>query len=94
METSNSGDRSDSNYLRYTDRELDRLYDAQLRETDPAKQRELLHQFEKRLLVDEAHYVMLFWFHRIVPHHAKVKGWTIGPSHYLNQDLATVWIEE
>ena len=89
-----SADRSDSNYLRYTDRELDRLYDAQLKETDFDKQRALLLQFERRLLAEKVHYIMLYWFHRIIPHHAKVKGWEIGPSHYLNQDLATVSIEE
>jgi peptide/nickel transport system substrate-binding protein len=88
-----SADKSDSNYARYIDRELDRLFDAQLRETDPAKQEALLHQFERRLLGDQVHYIMLFWFHRIIPHSTKVKGWTISPSHYLNQDLSTVWVE-
>jgi len=23
-----------------------------------------------------------------------VKGWKIGPSHYLNQDLANVWLDQ
>jgi peptide/nickel transport system substrate-binding protein len=70
------------------------LFDAQLRETDPAKQKALLHQFEKRILADEAHYVVLLWFQRIIPHWATVKGWKISPSHYLNQDLAEVWVEK
>ena len=89
-----SADRSESNYGRYTDRELDRLFDAQLRETDPAKQKALLHQFEKRILAEEAHYVVLLWFQRIIPHWSTVKGWKISPSHYLNQDLAEVWVEK
>jgi len=29
-----------------------------------------------------------------VPHHAYVKGWKSSPSHYLNQDLATVWLDK
>jgi peptide/nickel transport system substrate-binding protein len=29
-----------------------------------------------------------------VPHSAKVRGWTITPSHYLNQQLDTVWLAE
>ena len=33
-------------------------------------------------------------WHRIVPHLAKVKGWTITPSHYLNNQLDTVWLSE
>jgi peptide/nickel transport system substrate-binding protein len=33
-------------------------------------------------------------WHRIIPHNAKVKGWTITPSHYLNNQLDTVWLSE
>jgi peptide/nickel transport system substrate-binding protein len=29
-----------------------------------------------------------------VPHWAKVKGWKITPSHYVNQDLRDVWLSE
>jgi len=25
---------------------------------------------------------------------SEVKGWKIGPSHYINQDLATIWLEK
>ena len=32
--------------------------------------------------------------HRIVPLRSYVKGWKVGPSHYLNQDLATVWLDK
>jgi hypothetical protein len=27
-----------------------------------------------------------------VPLRSYVHGWKIGPSHYLNQDLGTVWL--
>ena len=64
-----------------------------LRETDPTKQRALMREFEKYVLDDQAHVVFLLWWHRIVPHRSYVKGWKIGPSHYLNQDLATVWLD-
>lgn len=33
-------------------------------------------------------------WHRIVPHSAKLRGWTITPSHFLNQQLGTVWLAE
>jgi hypothetical protein len=29
-----------------------------------------------------------------VPHRSYVKGWKIGPSHYVNQDLATIWLDQ
>ena len=32
---------------------------------------------------------------RIVgPHSARVRGWTITPSHFLNNQLDTVWLQE
>jgi len=33
-------------------------------------------------------------WHRIIAHSAKVRGWTITPSHYLNNQLDTVWLSE
>jgi peptide/nickel transport system substrate-binding protein len=89
-----STDRNHANYGRYTDRVLDELYDKQSRETDPEKRKALVRQFEKRLLDEEAHYLMTLQWHRIIPHSAKMKGWTVTPSHYLNQTLDTVWLEQ
>ena len=87
-----STDRSGNNYGRYTDRELDRLYDANLVETDPAKQKKLLTQFQMRL-GNQAWIIHTLWWERIIPHNAAVKGWNITPSHYLNQDLTDVWLD-
>jgi hypothetical protein len=38
--------------------------------------------------------LLLFQWHRIIPHSSKVRGWTIMPSHFLNQQLDTVWLAE
>ena len=38
--------------------------------------------------------IMTLQWHRIIPHSSKVKGWTITPSHYLNNMLDTVWLSE
>ena len=82
------------NYGNFEDqREID-LYQKMLRETDPARQRALMREFEKYVLDDQAHAVFLLWWYRIVPHRSYVKGWKIGPSHYLNQDLGTVWLDK
>jgi peptide/nickel transport system substrate-binding protein len=89
-----STSRNPANYGRYSDSVLDRLYDEQSRATDPAKRKQIIRQFEKRLLDEEAHYLMTLQWHRIIPHSAKVKGWTITPSHYLNNTLDTVWLEQ
>jgi peptide/nickel transport system substrate-binding protein len=87
-----SSDRSPLNYSRYTDRGLDDLYDRQSREQDPAKRKELVWEFERRLLDETAHVMVFLGQVRTVAHWDYLKGWKVTPSHYLNQDLATVWL--
>jgi len=89
-----STERNPANYGYYQDPVLDDLYDRQSRATNVEERKKLIRQFEKRLLDDEAHYLMTLQWHRIIPHSAKVKGWTITPSHYLNNTLDTVWLEQ
>jgi peptide/nickel transport system substrate-binding protein len=87
-----SADVSHVNYSRYTDRALDELYQRQSRATDREERRRSIREFEKRLLDEEVHYIFTFQWHRIVPHNARLKGWTITPSHFLNNQLDTVWL--
>ena len=84
---------SDANYGNYEDPDEVALYDRMLRETDFAQQRALMRQFEKRVLDTEAHEAFLLWRYRIVPYRSYVKGFRISPSHYINQDLATIWLD-
>ena len=85
---------SDANYGNYDDpTEID-IYDRMLRETDFPRQRDLMRQFEKRVLDTETHEMFLLWRYRIVPYRSYVKGWKISPSHYVNQDLATIWLDK
>jgi peptide/nickel transport system substrate-binding protein len=85
---------SPSNYGYYEDPSEVELYDRMLRETDFARQRDLMRQFEKRVLDTEAHEIFLLWRYRIVPYRSYVKGWKVSPSHYVNQDLATIWLDK
>jgi peptide/nickel transport system substrate-binding protein len=85
---------SQANYGRYTDPVLDDLYQRQSRATDPEERKRLIRAFERRLLDEEAHYLATLQWHRIIPHSARVRGWTITPSHYLNQQLDGVWLAE
>jgi peptide/nickel transport system substrate-binding protein len=89
-----STSRNPANYGRYEDPILDALYDKQSRATNPEERKRLVRAFEKRLLDEEAHYLMTLQWHRIIPHSAKVKGWTVTPSHYLNNTLDTVWLTQ
>jgi peptide/nickel transport system substrate-binding protein len=85
---------SDSNYARDKDPVLDDLYLKQARALDPEERRRTLRAFERRLLDEEVRYIYTLQWHRIVPHSAKVRGWTITPAHFLNQQLDTVWLAE
>jgi peptide/nickel transport system substrate-binding protein len=85
---------SDANYGKHKDTVIDDLYSRQGRATDPEERKKLLRQLEKRLLDEEAHVIYTLQWNRVIPHLSKVKGWTITPSHYLNNQLDTVWLSE
>ena len=81
------------NFGRYEDQPLIDMYQAVLHETDLVKQRVLMRGYETYVLDTQAHAIMMPWWERIVPMRSYVKGWKISPSHYVNQDLATIWLD-
>jgi peptide/nickel transport system substrate-binding protein len=83
-----------ASYGQFDDQPEIELYDRMLHETEFTKQRALMRDFEKHVLDSQAHEIFLLWYYRIVPYRSYVKGWKISPSHYLNQDLATVWLDK
>jgi peptide/nickel transport system substrate-binding protein len=85
---------SDSNWGGYKDPVLDDLYVRQARATDPEERKRHLRAFEKRLLDEEVALHLHAAVHRIIAHSSKVRGWTITPAHFLNQQLDTVWLAE
>jgi len=85
---------SPGNYGNFEDDHEVDLYNRMLRELDKSKQKALLLEFNKYVLDEQAHGIFLLWWQRIVPYHAYVRGWKIGPSHYVNQDLGTVWLDQ
>lgn len=89
-----SDDISGNNYGSFQDRELDKLFSAMNESGDVNEQRALMRKFEKRALDEQAHTMITLWWYRIIPHRSYVKGWNITPSHYLNQQLETVWIDK
>jgi len=81
------------NYGNFDDRPEVELYQKMLHEPDPGQQRVLMREFEKHVIDSQAHEFPMLWWYRIIPYRSYVKGWKISPSHYLNQDLATVWLD-
>jgi peptide/nickel transport system substrate-binding protein len=88
-----SDDKTSNQYGGYQDREADKLFDAMNRSGDVKEQRSLMRQFEKRVLDEQAQQFITLWWYRIIPHRSYLKGWHVTPSHYLNQQLDTVWID-
>jgi peptide/nickel transport system substrate-binding protein len=70
------------------------LYQKLLHETDPKAQHTEMVQFEKYIMDTQTHATQVIWWNRIVPYRSYVKGWKISPSHYINQDLATIWLDK
>jgi len=89
-----SADISGSNYSRYNDETLDNLYEQQSKATTEEERLQTVREFELYLINEKAYTFPTLWYYRINPHWAKVKGWTQLPSHYLNQDLRDVWLDE
>jgi len=83
-----------NNYGQYEDQELEDIYNKILRSGSEAEQRTLIRQYEKRALSDQAHLAITLWWYKINPHRSYVKGWSIAPSHYLNQSLDNVWLDK
>jgi peptide/nickel transport system substrate-binding protein len=81
-----------ANNGKYIDRELDRLYEEQLREPDAKKQQEILWKFQKRINDEQGWYFTTLWWQRAIVSNADMRAWNVTPSHYLNMQLDNVWL--
>ena len=83
------------NYGNYEDPSRDRALRAMLHETDLDQAARAMREFEK---IRARHRGARDRDAVVVPHRAVsrsyVKGWKISPSHYLNQDLANIWLDK
>ena len=89
-----SSDVAGNNYGNYIDREVDALWQKMNRTGDPVEARSIMRKYEKRVMWDQAHWSPTHWWFKINPHRSYVKGWKQAPSHYLNQHLDQVWLED
>ncbi|HET7879859.1 MAG TPA: ABC transporter substrate-binding protein [Acetobacteraceae bacterium] len=81
------------NYGGYDDPVLIGTYEKLLHEPDAARQRALMRTFETRIVDTMAYEWPMLWWSRVLPARSYLHGWRIGPSHYVNQDLATIWLD-
>jgi peptide/nickel transport system substrate-binding protein len=72
---------------------MDELFEQQARELDMDTRKSLIREMET-IAMEDAYNIPTIWWHRIIVHHDQLKNWHISPSHYLNQDLSEVWLEQ
>jgi peptide/nickel transport system substrate-binding protein len=89
-----SDDKTGNQHGSYQDREMDKMFDAMNQSGDEKEQRAIMRKFEKRVLDEKVDQFISLWWYRIIPHRSYVKGWNVTPSHYLNQQLETVWLDK
>ena len=88
-----SSDLSAINYTGYNNPRMDELYELQTRELDIDQRKAYIREMEQ-IAMEDAYNIPTIWWHRIIVHHDKLKNWHVTPSHYLNQDLAEVWLDQ
>jgi peptide/nickel transport system substrate-binding protein len=81
------------NFAYHDDPKQVEIYNKMVRETDPAKARVLMRAYENQVINVGAHQLPTLWFYRILPIRSYMKGWKISNSHYLNQNLANIWLD-
>jgi len=84
---------SPSGYSGHTDSKIDDMYVQQRRTADVAERTKIVREME-RYSLQQAYSVPLLWWQRIIINNKKVKGWNMTPSHYLDQDLVNVWLDQ
>ena len=82
------------NLSHYNDPKLDGLIDAQGRETDPTKRKQLVWEIERYAMGEMAWQVPVIWWNRVIPHLAIVRGYRIGSNHYTSMDMANIWLAD
>ncbi len=80
-------------YSGHEDAKIDDLFEKQRRTLDVAARKKVVNELEKYALT-QAYNVPLLWYHRIIVNHKKIKGWHFTPSHYVQQDLVEVWLDQ
>ena len=83
---------SEQNYSDFDDPVIDDLFTKQMREGDPAKQKEMLWKLEQQVYA-QAGIISTLWWQRTVVLNSKLKYWEVTPSHFLNMQMESVWLD-
>ena len=81
-------------YAKHEDPQVERLYQRLYAARSYAQRLAAWRAIEQYVILEQAYVVPIAGTYQIVPYRSYVKGWKISPSHYLNQDLANVWLDK
>jgi peptide/nickel transport system substrate-binding protein len=73
--------------------EADKLFEQLKAAQDPAERKRIAGALQAKI-IEEGYSVPLIWYSRIVAHASAMKGWKAVPTHFVNQDLAGVWLDQ
>jgi peptide/nickel transport system substrate-binding protein len=88
-----SKERSPRNMTRNANPEFDALYDRFNVATDDQERAALAVEMQRKVIT-AAYSVPVLWYSRLVAHVSAMKGWKVIPTHFANQDLADVWLDQ
>ncbi len=80
-------------FSQHADEKVNALFEKQSRLLDPAARKTIVNELD-RYIITQSYNVPILWYHRIIVHHKRIKGWPMTPSNFLGQDLAKVWLDE
>jgi peptide/nickel transport system substrate-binding protein len=82
-----------SNWGRFSDPVVDKLFEQQAREMDEAKRVQLAKQIDRRIL-EKVWRVQGLWATRPEVRSARIRNYTPQPSHWMNRRFEDVWLAE
>ncbi len=79
------------NYGKFSDLEVDELYQQQKTELDETKRIELVKQMQK-ILIDKGHFLPGLWWTRIEVRSARIKNYEPHPNQHMNRRFEDTWL--
>jgi peptide/nickel transport system substrate-binding protein len=82
-----------SNWGRFSDPVVDKLFEQQSREMDEQKRIALVQQLDRRVL-EKVWRIQGLWTNRLEVRSTKIRNYTPQPSHWMNRRFEDVWLAE
>ncbi len=90
--TLQSHDVNPANAGRYNDPEVDAMYNALKRESDPAKRKEIARDLEAYVL-EKGYIIPFMWGNRVMVMDSRVQNYEVTPSNWVGLDMGHLWLK-